>query len=246
MVDGFNFNSKRQISFYEACTEGKHHRSPFPAGGDTRAEGMLDLVHTDVCGKLNPRSVGGAEYFVTFVDDKSRFVWVYMLKSKGEVFSRFFEWKAMVELSTGQKLKVLRSDNGGEYTFSEFAEYLRTEGIRHELTVPKSPQQNGVAERLNRTLVEMTRSMLAGSSLPHKLWAETLNTAVYLRNRSPTKALEGMTQFECFYGKRPNVGHLRVFGCVCYAHIAKDERKKLDVVARRCLLWYRSEGLSVV
>ena len=88
----------------------------------------------------------------------------------------------MVELSTGQKLKVLQSDNGGKYTSSECAKYLRNEGIRHELTVPKSPQQNGTAERLNSTLVEMTQSMLAGSSLPHKLWAETLNTAVYLRN----------------------------------------------------------------
>ena len=236
LVDGFDFNCKKQISFCEACTKGKQHKSPFLVGGGTRAEGMLDLVHTDVCGKLNPRSVGGAEYFVTFVDDKSRFVWVYVLKSKGEVFSKFREWKAMVELCTGEKLKVLRSDNGGEYTSEKFTEYLKAEGIRHELTVPKSPQQNGVAERLNRTLVEMTRSMLAGSNLPQKLWAETLTTAVYLRNRSCTKAVEGMTPFEVLYGKKPDVGHLRVFGCVCYAHIAKDERKKLDVVARRCLL----------
>ena len=102
-----------------------------------------------------------------------------------------------------------------------------SEGIRHELTVPKSPQQNGVAERLNRTLVETTRSMLAGSGLPQKLWAETLSTAVYLRNRSPTKAVDRMTPFEAFHG---------VFGCVCFAHIAKDERKKLDAVARRCVL----------
>ena len=222
--------------FCEACTEGKHHRSSFPAGGGTRAEETLDLVHTDVCGKLSPRSAGGAEYFVTFVDDKSRYVWLYVLKSKGEVFSKFCEWKALVERSTGRKLKALRSDNGGEYTFGEFVEYLRSEGIRHELTVPKSPQQNGVAERLNRTLVEMTRSMLAGSGLPQKLWAETLSTAVYLRNRSPTKAVKEMTPFESFHGKKPYVGRLRVFGCVCYAHIAKDKRKKLDVVARRSVL----------
>ena len=159
-----------------------------------------------------------------------------MLKSKSEVFSKFREWKAMVERSTGRKLKVLQSDNGGEYTSGEFAQFLKSEGIRHELTVPKSPQQNGVAERLNRTLVEMTRSMLAGSGLPQKLWAETLSTAVYLRNRSPTKAVKKMTPFEAFQGKKPDVGHLRVFGCVCYAHIAKDERKKLAVVARRCVL----------
>ena len=144
----------------------------------------------------------------------------------------------MVERSTVWKLKVLRSDNGGEYTSGEFVEYLMSEGIRHELTVPKSPQQNGVAERLNRTLVEMTQSMLAGSArgLPQKLWAETLSTAVYLRNRSPSKAVKGMTPVELFHGKKPYVGHLQVFGCVFYAHIAKDERKKLDMVARWCVL----------
>ena len=136
LVDGFDFDSQKQISFCEACTEGKHHRSSFPAGGGTRAEETLDLVHTDVCGKLSPRSACGAEYFVTFVDDKSLYVWLYVLKSKGEVFSKFCEWKALVERSTGRKLKALRSDNGGEYTSGEFVEYLRSEGIRHELTVP--------------------------------------------------------------------------------------------------------------
>lgn len=236
LVDGFKFDGQKKISFCEACTEGKHHKSPFPVCGSTRAEDVLDLVHTDVCGKLSPRSKGGAEYFVTFVDDKSRYVWLYVLKSKSEVFSKFRDWKAMVERSTGRKLKVLRSDNGGEYTSVEFDQYLKSEGIRHQLTVPKCPQQNGVSERLNRTLVEMTRSMLAGSSLPQNFWAETLSTAVYLRNRSPTKAVKGMTPFEAFHGRKPDVGHLRAFGCVCYAHIAKDERKKLDAVARRCVL----------
>lgn len=193
-------------------------------------------MHSDVCGKLSPRSAGSAEYFVTFIDDKSLYVWLYVLKTKNEVFSKFRDWKAMVERSTGRKLKVLRSDNGGEYTSGEFDQYLKSEGIRHELTVPKSPQQNRVAERLNRTLVEMTRSMLAGSGIPQKLWAETLSTAVYLRNCSPTKAVKSVTPFEAFHGRKPDVGHLRVFGCVCYAHIAKDERKKLDVIARRCIL----------
>ena len=142
----------------------------------------------------------------------------------------------MVERSTSWKLKVLRSDNGGEYKSGEFDQYLKSKGIRHELTVPKSPQQSGVAEHLNRTLVEMTRSMLAGSGLPQKFWAETLSTAVYLRNYSLTKAVKSMTPFEAFHGKKPDVGHLRSFECVCYAHIAKDERKKFDVVDRHCVL----------
>ncbi len=214
MVNGFKFDSEGKISFCEACTEGKHHRRPFPVVGGRRAKKILELVHTDVCGKLCPKSAGGAEYFVTFIDDKSRNVWLYVLKSKAEEFFKFRDWKVLVECQTGQKLKTLRSYNGGEYTSGEYADYLRSQGIRHELTVPKNPQQNGVSERFNQTLMESTRSMLAGSGLPKKLWAEILSTAVYLGNRSPTKAVERMTPFEAFHERKPDVGHLRVVGCV--------------------------------
>lgn len=203
--------------------------------GGKRAKEALDLVHSDVCGKL-AKSLGGAEYFLTFVDDKTRFTWVYLLKKKDQVFQYFLEWKAMVENSCGRKLKVLRSDNGGEYMATHFQEYLKSEGVRHELTVPKTPQQNGVAERLNRTLVEMVRTMLIESNLDQRFWGETLSTAVYLRNRSPTKAVIGMTPFEALHGKKPNVKHLRAFGCASYPLIMKDERKKLDPVAKRCVL----------
>ena len=154
---------------------------------------MLGLVHTDVCGKSNSKLLSVGEYFLTFIDDKSRYIWVYILKQKSEVVERFLEWKAMVERSTGKKLQALRSDNGGEYTSTQFQDYLTKEGIKHELTVPKSPEQNGVAERLNRTLMESVRSMLFGGQLPQRFWAEALATAVYLRNRSPTKANEVIT-----------------------------------------------------
>ena len=133
-------------------------------------------MHTDVCGKLSTKSVGGAEYFLTFTDDRTRYVWVYFLRNKDDVFSKFLEWKALVGKSSGRRLKVLRSDDVGEYTSRRFVEFLRSEGVTHDLTVPKTPQQNGVAERQNRTLIEMTRSMLAGSNLPQKLWAEALST----------------------------------------------------------------------
>ena len=192
--------------------------------------------NSDVCGKVNAKSFGRAEYLLTFIDDKTRYAWVYMLKTKDQVFKRFLEWKAMVENASGRKLKVLRSDNGGEYTGKEFEEYLKSEGVRHELTVPKTPQQNGVVERLNRTLVEIVRTMMIESKLDQRFWGEALSTVVYLRNRSPTKVVEGMTPFEALYGKKPNVKHLRAFVCVSYPLIMKDERKKLDPVARRCVL----------
>ena len=162
-------------------------------------------------------------------------MWVYVLKRKSEVFERFLEWKALVEKSSGHKLKILRTDNGGEYTSSEFQSILKKEGIKHELTVPKTPEQNGVSERMNRTLIEMVRSMMSDARLPQRFWAETLSTAVYLRNRSPTKAVVGLTPFEAWTGEKPKFENLRRFGCAAYAHIAKDERRKLDSKAKKCI-----------
>ena len=235
LVEGFNYDASRKLSFCEPCVSGKHHRSQFPTNCSERSSQPLGLVHSDVCGKMCTQSLSGAEYFLTFIDDNTRYVWVYVLKHKHEVFERFLEWKAMVEKSTGQKLKALRTDNGGEYTSERFQNYLKTEGVRHELTVPKTPEQNGVAERMNRTLVEAVRAMLADAGLPKKFWAEALSTAVYLRNRSPTTVLE-VTPFESWTGKKPQVEHLRIFGCMAYAHVAKDERQKLDPKAQKCIL----------
>ena len=153
---------------------------------------------------------------------------MYILKSKSQVFEKFVEWKALVETSSGRKLKTLRSDNGGEYTLAEFTAYLKKEGVRHELTVPKTPQQNGVAERMNRTLVESVRSMLSDANLPKKFSAEALSKAVYLRNHSSTTTVQGKTPFEAWTKEKPYVGHFKIFGCLCYAHISKDEQQKFD------------------
>ena len=237
LVNGLNRDDvSDELEFCESCVQGKIHRTPFPTIGGKRAEVPLGLVHSDVCGKINSKSLSGAEYFLTFVDDKTRYVWVYILKYKSQVFKCFQEWKAMVERSTGHKLIALRTDNGGEYTSTEFQSYLKKEGIKHELTVPRSPEQNGIAECLNRTLVESVRSMLVGAHLPQMFWAEALATAVYLKNRSPTKALNEFTPYEAWSGVKPTVNHLKVFGCAAYAHISKEERRKLDSKAKKCIL----------
>ncbi|RXN36740.1 Retrovirus-related Pol poly from transposon TNT 1-94 [Labeo rohita] len=236
LVDGFDFDVSKDIDFCDSCAEGKHHRSKFTTNDCKRDVEPLGLVHSDDCGKINAKSLSGAQYFLTFIDEHTHYVWVYVLKQKGEVFQKFLEWKAMAEKSTGRQLKVLRTDNGGEYTSSEFQDFLKKEGIRHELTVPKTPEQNGVAERMNKTLMETVRSMLADAKLPQKFWAEALSTAVYLRNRSPTKSVKGMTPFEAWTGEKPTVDHLRIFGCTVYAHVPKDERKKLDPKAKKCIL----------
>ena len=117
-----------------------------------------------------------------------------------------------------------------------FEAHLKACGIRHELTTPKTPEQNGAAERLNCTLVETTRVMLLDSGLHQKFWAEAISTAAYLRNRSPTSAVEGVTPHEAWYGRKPRVEHLRVFGCTAYVHVPKDERGKLDSKTKKCTL----------
>ncbi len=234
-MTSFDFDALKGISFCEPCIEGKQHRTKFTSS-DSRTEEPLDLVHSDLCSKINEKSLSGAEYIVTFIDDKTHYVWTYVLKRKDQVFKQFLEWKALVENECGKKLKVFRTDNGGEFTSGAFESYLREQGIKHELTVPKNPEQNGVAERMNRTLVESIRSMLSDAKLPPKFWAEALSTALYLRNRSPTKALFKMTPFEAWTGNRPDVEKLRVFGCSAHAHISKDERRKLDPKSRKCLL----------
>ena len=235
LVHGFNYDTSKKAEFCESCVSGKIHRSPFPKDGRERAKEPLGLIHSDVCGKINTKSLGHAEYFVSFVDDQTHYTWIYAIKHKHEVFQTFVEWKRVVEKSSGHRVKKLRTDNGGEYTSAEFESYLKKEGIEHQFTIPKTPEQNGVSERLNRTLVETIRCMLADSRLPHKFWAEALSTAAYLLNRSPTKALHNKTPFEAWFGKQPNVNHLRVFGCSAYVHIPKDERKKLDPKAKKCI-----------
>ena len=117
-------------------------------------------------------------------------MWVYPLKHKDEVFDSFLEWKAKIEKLSGQNLKVFRTDNGGEYTLKKFEDFLKSEGIHHQHTIPKTPEQNGVAERLNRIPMETVCLMLIDAKLPHKFWAEALSIAVYLRNQSSTKAVK--------------------------------------------------------
>ena len=227
-VDGFDYKRTNELNFCEPCAEGKHHRSKSPTVGGKRAKEILELVHSDVCGKLEVKSLSRYQYFETFIDDKSRYAW-------SEVFTKFLEWKAMVEKASGKVVKTLQSENGGEDTSKEFADCLKSQGIRHEYTIRKTSEQNGVAERMNRILVEMVRSMLSDSSLVKTFWAEALSTAAYIRNRSPIAAVEEMTPYEAKHGERPNVQYFKVFGCDANVHVQKDERGKLDSKAQKCI-----------
>ncbi len=146
LVNGFDYDVSKSIEFCESCVSGKMCRSSFPKGDRERAREPLALVHSDVCGKISPQSLGNASLLLLTI-----YIWVYVLRNKHEVFNKFCEWKSLVVNLSGHKLKVFRTDNGGEYTSNEFEEYLRKDGIKHEYSIPKTPQQNGVSERMNRT-----------------------------------------------------------------------------------------------
>lgn len=228
LVNGVDCTEEKEASFCEACVEGKLSRKPHKQVGEIRSKRKLQLIHSDVCGPMQTESIGGAKYFVTFIDDYSRCCKVYFLKQKSEVLSKFKEFEKTFSNECGQKVTRLRTDNGGEYTSSDFQEYLKAQGIHHEMTVPHTPQQNGVAERKNRTLIEAARSMLSHAKLPKMYWAEAVATAAYIQNRLPTSVLKKETPYQRWSGKKPDMSHMRVFGCVAYAHVPDTERRKLD------------------
>lgn len=223
-----------EIDICEDCILGKQKRVSFQTSGRTPKKEKLELVHSDVWGPTTVPSIGGKHYFVTFIDDHSRKVWVYFLKHKSEVFEAFKRWKAMVENETSLKIKKLRTDNGGEYEDTKFKKFCYEHGIRMERTVPGTPQHNGVAERMNRTLTERARSLRVQSGLPKNFWAEAVNTSAYLINRGPSVPLEHKIPEEVWSGKEVKLSHLRVFGCVAYVHISDQGRNKLDPKSKKC------------
>ena len=233
-VQGIDIKKMTELSFCEGCLAVKMCRKPFPTVGEIQSTRRLQLVHSDVCGPMHMPSIGGAKYFVTFIDDYTWCCAVYFMKHNLEVFDKFIEFEASLTNDVSKAIGTLRTDNGGEYLSTELQNYLKEKGIRHQLTVPHSPQQNGVAERMNRTLVESARSMVAHAALSNIFWAEAISTAAYVRNRLPTMALkENETPCERWYGRKPDVSHFRVFGCMAYAHVPDNERRKLDKKSKK-------------
>lgn len=216
------------------CAEGKHARKSFNNVA-TRATGILDLVHTEVCGPMQTRSLGHARYFVTFIDDLSRKVFAYPMKSKGEVFNKFVEFKNRVENETERKIKTLRSDNETEYENNNFQQFFAKHGIKHEKTAPFTPQQNGLAERMNRTIVEKVRCMLIDAGLSKQFWSEAVCTAVNIINVIPC-ASTSKAPNEVWSKKPCNMKLFRIFGCKAMVWLPNEKRKKLDPKSYPCVM----------
>jgi transposase InsO family protein len=162
----------------KGCTLGKYAKTSFPSRDD-RAKGVLELIHSDICGPFSSPSLCGFRYYVIFIDDHSRKTWIFFMKNKDEVLSRFVKFKALVENQTSKKIKALRSNNIGEYIPNAFRDLCAKAGIRRELTAPHNPHQNGVAERTNHSIVGVAKTMLHDQGLPMFLWTEACNTAVF-------------------------------------------------------------------
>ena len=180
-------------------------------------------------------------YFITFIDDFSRKTWVYFLMEKLEAFSIFKSYKARVEKETGTYIRSLRTDRGGEFTSQEFTNFCNEHGIHRQLTVPYTPQQNGVAKRKNCTIMNMVRSMLTVKQIPKTFWLEAVNWTVHIINRCPTLAVKNKTPEEAWSGHTPSVDYFRVFGCISHVHVPDNTRVKLDAKSFKCILLGVSE-----
>ena len=235
MVNGVTLKKSGSLKLCEGCVGGKTAKKKFEPVGERRTTQKLELVHSDVCGPMKTISHGGKKYFVTFTDDYTRCATVYFIAHKSEVLEKFKEYEAMVTTKTGLQIKALRSDNGGEYLSENFKQFLKMKGIQHELTIPHTPQQNGISERLNRTLVESARAMLIHSGLPKSFWAEAISTASYIRNRTQTSSLKDTTPYEMWYGRKPDLGNMKVFGCEAHILLDDSQRGKLDPKTKKMM-----------
>lgn len=235
MIDGLSTDaSDLKLPFCGHCTKGKLNREPFPKDYTMKSTRIGEIIHSDVCGPFQVNSAGGCSFYVTFTDDFSRYTVVSIIPRKSEVFEKFVDFNQLLINQFGSSAKTLRTDNGGEYLSSDFGSYLRKNGIKHERTVPYTPQQNGVSERKNRTIMDCVRTMLLDSGLAQKFWGDAVMHAVFIQNRCPTKLLKNVSPFEIWTGSKPNISTFRIFGSQCFAWVPKEKRRKLDDKSIEC------------
>ncbi|OXU29227.1 hypothetical protein TSAR_005738 [Trichomalopsis sarcophagae] len=204
--------------FCEGCVLGKQSRKSHPSVGLESNYGPGGKIYTDVCGSVNISTASGTRFFLVLKNENTGFRKVYFMAHKSEVINRFKEFEAFVRTQIGTQIKVLRSDNGMEYTCGKFETLLNKQGIIHELSSPYISEQNGRAEREIRTLVESARSMLHAKKVDKKLWSEAVNTACYILNRT-IKPGDMTTPFEKWFKRKPTIKHLKIFGAQAYLNV---------------------------
>jgi hypothetical protein len=213
------------------CAKGKMTRRPFGQRSE-RASASLDLIHADLCGPTTCPSLGGSFYFAVLVDDCTTFTTLLFLKQKGEFAEKFIKYANLVETQFGRRIKCLRTDNGGEFKARALIDFCNAKGTRLERSTPYTPQQNGVAERKNRTILEYALSMLHAAHCSPRLWAQAVHTAGCVFNRTINTATGDKTPFELWHGRKPDLTGMRVFGCKAYVQVPRILRKKLEAKAK--------------
>ncbi|CAA7019223.1 unnamed protein product [Microthlaspi erraticum] len=240
MVKGLP-NLKDEVKVCTVCNIGKQQRGKFPKKSKWRASEKLELIHADLCGPITPISQSGKRYLLVLVDDFCRKTWIYFLVDKSEAFETFKSFKNSVEKEAKTVIRGLRTDRGGEFTSDKFNKFCRDHGIKRQLTAAYTPQQNGVAERRNRTIMNMVRCLLSEKEMPRFLWPDAARWTAYVLNRSFTKAVTGMVPEERWSGFKPRVDYFRVFGSVAHVHVPEQRRIKLDDRSQKCILLGVSE-----
>ncbi|KAM1411727.1 hypothetical protein ACFXTH_024342 [Malus domestica] len=225
---------KTTVDFFcSDCALAKNHKLPFGSASSTTSH-SLQLLHCDLWGPTNVISPSGFKYYMLLVDDYSRYSWLFSLKAKSDAYSTFVVFKQYVETLLDNKIKIVRSDSGGEFTSTLFRSFLRSHGIVHQLSCPHTPEQNGCAERKHRHIVETARTLLVASHVPHIHWVEAFSTAVYLINRLPISGLS-QSPWEILFHKPPDYSRLKVFGCRCFPWLKPYVHSKLDSKSKSCI-----------
>ncbi|KAI3825951.1 hypothetical protein L1987_07722 [Smallanthus sonchifolius] len=227
------FNKQELNHPCDICHMAKQTRSPFSNSDHTTSQ-VGDLVHLDLWGPFKVTSREGFKYFLTIVDDFSRAVWLFLLKTKDQVFENIESYFSMIKTQFEKQIKICRSDNGTEFINQKVQKFFEKNGVVHQTSCAYTPQQNGVVERKHRHLLNTARSIMFQGGLPLAMWNESVLTAAYLINRTPSSVLNGMSPYELLYGSKPSLKHLRNFGCFAFCTNLKPENK-FDSRAKKCV-----------
>ena len=232
LVKGLPKVSDHHIEKCRACQLGKQHKSSFKSKSHPSTSRCLQLLHIDLFGPISTASIGGNKYTLVVVDDYSRYTWVEMMPSKDETYEVLTKLLRLLQTQKEDEIQSIRSDNGTEFKNNGVAQYCDDHGIDHNFSAAGVPQQNGIVERKNRTLVEAGKTMLAEAKLPKYFWAHAVNTACFTQNRSLITKVHNKTPYELWRGRAPNIAFLKIFGCKCYIlYNGKEHRGKFDAKA---------------
>ncbi|KAJ9542546.1 hypothetical protein OSB04_029052 [Centaurea solstitialis] len=217
-----------KVSLCSACEKGKQTRASFKSKQISSISSPLQLLHMDLFGPVNVQSIAGKKYTLVIVDEYSRYTWVFFLRAKSDAPEEIILFVRKMERLNNLTVRSIRSDHGTEFKNSTLETFFEQKGITQNFSSVRTPQQNGVAERRNRTLIEAARSMLSEANLATQFWAEAVNTACYTQNRSLIVKRFRRTPYELFRNRKPSIEHLHIFGCVCYILNNKDNLGKFD------------------